>query len=156
MIAALVNIGLAIAGGVGRVLQFLRPAAPWILAGVVGALAYHFLPAWGVRAQVDRLEADVATWSKSSADWQRAAGGWEASFRASEQARGRERTTAQAAANNLIEQCGARVEEARRSARVIERIVTREPTYDENRCPVRELVDPGSLRDALSPGSGPD
>lgn len=156
MIAALVNAGLAVGGVLGRVLQFLRPAAPWILAAVAGALAYHFLPAWGVRAQVAALEADVATWSKSSADWQRAAGGWESSFRASEAARGRERSTAQAAANSLIEQCGARVEEARRSARVIERIVTREPTYDANRCPVRELVDPGSLRDALSPGSRPD
>lgn len=156
MIAALVNIGLAVGGALGRVLQFLRPAAPWILAAVAGAALYHFLPAWGVRAQVTALEADVATWSKSSADWQRAAGGWESSFRASEAARGRERSTAQAAANSLIEQCGARVEEARRSARVIERIVTREPTYDANRCPVRELVDPGSLRDALSPGSGTD
>lgn len=154
--AAVVKFGLGAFGLVGKALQALRPFAPWILAAVAGAVLYHFLPAWGVRAQVTALEADVATWSKSSADWQQSSGRWESSFRSAEAARGREQATAQAAANSLIKQCGARVEEARRSARVIERIVTREPTYDENRCPARELVDPGSLRDALSPGSGPD
>ncbi|RZJ42341.1 MAG: hypothetical protein EON87_14830 [Brevundimonas sp.] len=69
----------------------------------------------------------------------------------SESRRGEERQTSQAAATSLIEQCAARVFEARQSARVIERIVTKEPTYDTTRCPVRELVDPRSVREALQP-----
>lgn len=151
MIAAAINIGMAILGGLGRVLQFLRPAAPWILAAVAGALIWQFLPAWGAGARLAAVQGDLATMTTSRDDWRTSAGEWEASFRAAESTRVRERGVAQAAANNLIQQCAARVEEARRSARVIERIVTKEPTYDENRCPVRELVDPGQLRDALGP-----
>lgn len=154
MLVAIVNLGLKLFDLAAAGLRALRPLAPWILAAAVGALAYHFLPAWGAGARLDALEARRAAIERERDDWRTAAGGWESSFRSAEDARLREQGVAQAAANSLIEQCGARVEEARRSARVIERIVTREPTYDENRCPVRELVDPGSLRDALSP-AGP-
>lgn len=151
MIALAVKIGLALLGGLGRVLQFLRPFAPWILAAVAGALIWQFLPAWGAGTRLAAVQGDLAAMTTSRNDWRTSAGRWEASFRSAEATRVREQGVAQAAANSLIQQCAARVEEARRSARVIERIVTKEPTYDADRCPVRELIDPGQLRDALGP-----
>lgn len=148
---------LAIAGsGLSAAWRFIRPIAPWILVAVVGAVVWHWTPIVGPRAQLAALEERRATLETERDDWRRAAQGWEASYRSSEALRGRERTTAQAAAASLIEQCSARVAEARASARVVERIVTREPTYDESRCPVRERVDPGLLRDALRPSAGTD
>lgn len=148
---------LAIArSGIAAAWSVIRPAAPWILVAVVGAVVWHFTPIVGVRAQLDRLEGRVADLELERDQWRTAAQGWESSFRSSEALRGREQATAQAAAASLIEQCSARVAEARASARVVERIVTREPTYDESRCPVRERVDPGLLRDALRPEARPD
>lgn len=151
MLSALATFGLSLLGLAGRLLKALAPALPWIAVAVAGALAWQFLPVWGAGARLGAVQADLAAMTTSRDDWRRSAGEWEASFRSAEATRVREQGVAQAAANNLIQQCAARVEEARRSARVIERIVTREPTYDENRCPVRELVDPGQLRDALGP-----
>lgn len=140
----------------GRSWRLLAPALPWIAVAVLGAFLWHLTPVWGPGAQLARLESERATWEKAAVDWRRAAEGWESSFRSSETKRGEERSTAQAAANSLIQQCGARVAEARASARVIEHIVTREPVYDESRCPVRSRVDPGLLRGALVPDARPD
>lgn len=152
MIAVAVKIGLALLGGLGRVLQFLRPAAPWIAAAVLGALIWQFLPAWGAGARLAAVHGDLAAMTTSRDDWRTSAGEWEASFRSAEATRVREQGVAQAAANSLIQQCAARVEEARRSARVIERIVTKEPAMVEG-CPVRELVDPAALSEALAPST---
>jgi hypothetical protein len=129
---------------------------PWAAAAALGAAVYHYAPFVGARSQIAAIEGKRAAWEKKSGEWQRSSAGWEASYRLSETRRGNETATAQAAANSLIQQCSARVAEARASARVIERIVTKEPTYDANRCPVRELVDPDSLREALGPRPGSD
>ncbi|KQS55883.1 hypothetical protein ASG17_07485 [Brevundimonas sp. Leaf363] len=128
-----------------------RLLAPYALAAVIGALLWHWTPFIGPAASHARQEArhDVAI--AGTNEWKRHALGWMASYRVSESRRGEERQTSQAAATSLIEQCAARVAEARQSARVIERIVTKEPTYDPSRCPVRELVDPRSVREALQP-----
>lgn len=129
---------------------------PWAAAAALGAAVYHYAPFVGARAQINAADKVAERWETQAGDWRRASIGWEKSYRLSETRRGNETATAQAAATSLIQQCSARVAEARASARVIERIVTKEPTYDANRCPVRELVDPDSLREALGPRPGPD
>lgn len=149
MIAAAVTVARRLAGAIA-------PLLPWIAVAVLGAVAWHWTPFFGAGAQLARISADRDQWEASAGDWREAAEGWRASFTEAEQLRARETATAQAAAQTLIQQCSARVAEARASARVVERIVTREPTYDETRCPVRERVDPGLLRDALRPPAGTD
>lgn len=132
----------------------------WLgLAGVaalilVGILLGHFAPVIGAKASLDRLEDKRAALEVNRDAWKRSAEGWEASYGLSEHNREAEAFIAQEAAADLIEQCGARVAEARASARVVERIVTQEPRYDEDRCPVRSVVDPDLLRDALTPAPG--
>lgn len=134
----------------GGLLRLLRPFVPWIAAGLCGALLVWFLPVVGFGAQIVRAELEADTWKQSAADWQKASNGWESSFRSSEALRKREQDRAVDAVDLERTACTALVNEARRSAVVIEKIVTKEPTYDANRCPVRELVDPDSLREALT------
>lgn len=155
-------IGAFIAGALGlghRILQAAAPiiakAAPWILVAVLGAVAWHHAPIWGPAVQIRALE-------ESRDAWKRSAEGWEANARAQKSSRDRSealrREETQAAGDAVeaqAQQCRAEVAAARASARVIERIVTRESSYDENRCPIRSTVDAGSLRDALAPGSRP-
>ena len=141
----------AIGPPLGSVFRFLRPLAPWIAAGVCGALLVWFLPVVGFGAQIVRAELKADTWEKSAGDWRKAARGWESSFRSSEANRTKEQDRAVDSVDLERKACTARIAEARRSARVIETIVTKEPTYDANRCPVRELVDPDRLREALDP-----
>lgn len=128
---------------------------PWAAAAAVGALVWNYTPVIGPAAQVHRAEKAATSWRDSAIAWRGASNGWKASFGASEKLRGEENGTAQAAAASLISQCAARVSEARQSARVIERIIRTEPTYDENRCPTRQLVDPGLVRDAIAPAARP-
>lgn len=133
----------------------LRAVAPWVLAGAIGALVWTFTPVVGTDAVRQRLEAERDDWKSAAEDYRHAAERWHAARDESEAMRALETSVAQSAAASLIEQCGARVAEARRSARAIETLVTQEPTYDENRCPVRRLADPGQLRDALGlPAAG--
>jgi len=151
-------IGGIIAGALGvghRVLKVVGPmigaAAPWILAAVVGAAIWHHLPIWGPAGRINELTLEASAAKESARQWRDNAIGWKASADASEALRKQETQTAGNAVDQLLEQCRAEVAAARSSARVIERIVTRPPTYDENRCPVRSSVDLGSLRDALTP-----
>lgn len=143
---------LTAAGVVGRSLgRALVPFLPWIAVAVMGAVAWHFLPGIGPGDRLHRAAQETASWKSEAGDQARLARNWKASFDASETLRKQETTDAIEAVASEIERCAARVTEARQSARVIERIVTKEPTYDENRCPVRELVDPDQLRQALQP-----
>lgn len=125
--------------------------APWALAAVLGAVLWTFTPWIGPAARYARLDDrhDVAV--EAARRWEGYARGWMTSFHAAEAIRQHERADARQAVDQLSAQCDARVETARRSAVRIEHIVTKEPTYDPNRCPVRSLVDPGQLRDALAP-----
>lgn len=140
----------AVLPGLGGLLRFLRPFAPWIAAGVCGALVVWFLPVVGFGAQIVRAELEADTWKQASLDWRKSSRGWESSFRSSEANRKKEQDRAVDAVDLERIACSALVNEARRSAVVIEKIVTKEPTYDANRCPVRELVDPDRLREALT------
>lgn len=130
----------------------MAPLAPWFAVAVLGAVVWHNLPVVGPAARLDRAAAETSSWKIASEDWERSSRNWKASFTASETLRKQETSDAIVSVASEIERCAARVTEARQSARVIERIVTKEPTYDANRCPVRELVDPDQLRQALQPG----
>lgn len=149
MIAAALTRSLGIAKAA---LTALAPLAPWFAVAALGAVVWHNLPVVGPATRLDRAAADTASWKTASEDWERSSRNWKASFTGSETLRKQEADDAREAVASEIERCAARVTEARHSARVIEHIVTKEPTYDANRCPVRELVDPDQLRQALQPG----
>ena len=129
----------------------LTAVAPWALAAVVGALLWTWTPIIGPAARYAHLENDRDAKAAAAKAWEAHARGWMASFHAAEGIRRDERQNSRMATEQLVAQCDARVAQARQSARVIERIVTKEPTYDETRCPVRSLVDPDELRRALQP-----
>lgn len=129
----------------------LTAVAPWALAAVVGALLWTWTPLIGSAARYARLEDARDAKAAAAKAWEAHARGWMASFHAAEGIRRDERQNSRMATEQLVAQCDARVAQARQSARVIERIVTKEPIYDETRCPVRSLVDPGELRRALQP-----
>lgn len=96
-------------------------------------------------------QRDRDTWRTAARDYKAAAEGWQRSYRASEDIRAAEKAEGRAAATEASSACDARVAEARRSARAIETIVTKEVPRDPQGCPVRELVPAGELRNALRP-----
>nr|WP_313418507.1 hypothetical protein [Brevundimonas diminuta] len=146
--SALLTTAAVVARALGRA---LIPFLPWIATAVMGAAIWHFLPGVGPADRLERAAQEAADWKRAAGDNERAARNWKAQFDASETLRRRETADAIEAVASEIDRCAARVAEARQSCRVIERIVTKEPTYDENRCPVRSLVDPDELRRALQP-----
>lgn len=125
-------------------------------AGVASAAlligSYHILPLVGPGARISSLKEDVAEAKKAEAKAKRDAAAWEVSFRSSEAARQGDQLAAAAAVTAANQSCDARLVEARRSTKIIERIVNAPAKSDASGCPVRSLVDPGELRDALNPG----
>lgn len=134
--------------------NIIVPFAPWILVAVLGAVVWAFIPIVGPRAVAARQDAQIEMLTQAATAWERTARGWERSWSLSEGRRGLETQNAREAASEAASVCNARVAQARASARVIEKIVTKEPTYDANRCPRRELVPADQLRDAISPPAG--
>lgn len=147
IIAGALGIGGRI---VGAVWPLIVKAAPWILVAVVGAALWHHAPIWGPAARINAITLEASAAKESARKWRENAQGWEAAYRKAEALRGKETQTAGDAVAAQVEQCRAEVAAARASARVIERIVTRESSYDANRCPIRSTVDVGSLREALA------
>ncbi len=129
----------------------LAASAPYALAAVVGAPLWTWTPFIGPAARLARLEADRDGKAAAAQAWDGHTRGWMGSFHADESIRRDERADSRMATDQLVAQCDTRVAQACQSARAIERIVTKEPTYDETRCPVRSLVDPRALRRALQP-----
>lgn len=120
--------------------------AALLLAGMVWG---HFHHDAKVAAQLVAAEQARDGWRNASDRWSATALGWRASFRAAEGLRGREHAQAVHAIDAAAQACDARVAEARRSAIAIHTLVNKEPAYDADHCPVRSLLDPGQLRDAL-------
>lgn len=89
-------------------------------------------------------------WEKSAKAYQQSAQEWQASFRQSESLRKNEQEGAVQAVNASELSCEARIQAARSSAVKIEKIVTKGPVCETGSSPARRLVDPDSLRDALS------
>lgn len=148
IIAGALGVGARI---LGAVVPLIVKAAPWILVAVVGAALWHHAPVWGPAARINAITLEASAAKESARKWRENAQGWEAAFRTAEALRGKETQAAGDAVEAQAQQCRAEVAAARASARVIERIVTRESAYDENRCPIRRTIDLGSLRDALAP-----
>lgn len=145
----MIATAMAIAGGIWR--RLILPAAPRILVAVLGAVVWVYFPIIGSRAELARVDAERDLAVAAAKAWEGHARGWQASYHAAEGIRADEQENARQAASQAAASCLTQIERARASSRVIERIVTREPTYDPNRCPVRELVDPDQLRDAIAP-----
>ena len=155
MIVAAERILRAVLGAAGVVWRnVIVPFSPWILVAVLGAVVWAFIPIIGPRAVAARQDAQIDMLTKAATAWERSALGWQRSWSLSEGRLGLEGQNAREAASEAAIVCNARVAQARASARVIEKIVTKEPTYDENRCPRRELVPADQLRDAISPPAG--
>lgn len=141
-----------IGGALGALLRFLRPFWPWILCAFLGAFLGYHAPIVGHRAQIVKAEALALQWEQTAGRYKTTAENWKKAFDKSEGLRRQETGAVDSDFRIARAQCDAEISAARSSARVIERIVTKAPTYDPNRCPVRELVDPGQLREALDPG----
>lgn len=123
-----------------------------VLGAAVGSSVDRFTPWIGANARIHHFKGERDQARKSLAEWRAYGHAEKAAFDESERLRGAERKTAEAALQQAQTECAARVARARKSALAIKGIITREPRYDANRCPVRELVSAGELRDALTPG----
>lgn len=119
-------------------LKILGPLALVLAIAAAGGLADH-------RVMAPRLER----WKATADENAKAARAWEASFRQSESLRDKETAEAVAAYNHLSAQCDARVAAARKQALAIHALIEKDPPRDPHGCPVRQLVDPDGLRDAL-------
>lgn len=131
-----------------------RLAGPVMTAVAVltaGFLAAALVGLAGQKARADGLSRDRDAWKTAAGRWEASARGLRASFDEAEAIRGREATRARTAAGEAARACDARVAAARRSARAIETIVTKEVARDANGCPARGLVPGERLRDALVP-----
>jgi len=122
-----------------------------VLVAVLALLSAYLA---GAAARNAKLSDDRDAWRTTARGYLAASKAWEANFRGSEAARGRERERAEGAVNASAKACDVRVSAARRSAAAIQSIVTKEVRYDESRCPVRAVVGAGELRDALGLASG--
>lgn len=142
---------LALGGVLGPLFRLLRPFWPWIAVAALGAFLGYFAPIVGHRHQIVKAEAQALIWERNANSYKATAEKWKAVFEEAEALRREELGAVDSDFRIARAQCDAEISAARSSARVIERIVTKAPTYDQNRCPVRELVDPGQLRDALVP-----
>ena len=132
-------------------LSFTLKAATGIASAALLIGSYHVLPVVGPGARIAALKEDVAEAQKAESKAKRDAAAWELSFRSSEAARQGDQLAAAAAVTEANRSCDKRLAEARRSTKVIERIVNAPSKSDGSGCPVRSLVDPGELRDALDP-----
>lgn len=148
----------AVLGALGVVARVARPYAPWILVAVLGAVAWHHLPVIGPRSQLARAASAAEDLRTAAREADAQAEAYRSGWATCENRRGVELDRADAALAEAEVSCLAQIADARRSARAIESIVTKEPTYVQSDplCPAvvqRELVDPDRLRDALAPSS---
>lgn len=116
-----------------------------------GIAADRFMPLIGANAVIERTKISRDSWKANAGDWTRYGRAEKAAFNASEQLRRDERAAAVKAINEVGAACSTRVARARASAVAIENLITKEPRHDASGCPVRALVDPSELRDAIYP-----
>lgn len=140
---------MALGGGLGALLRLIRPFWPWIAVAALGAFLGYYAPIVGSRVAIVKAEGQALTWERTANSYKATSEKWRKIFEQSEGLRRQEAGAVDSDFRIARAQCDSEIAAARSSARVIERIVTKAPTYDQNHCPVRELVDPGQLRDAL-------
>lgn len=117
----------------------------------LGATLNRCLPFVGSEARIERIRDERDDWARRAGQAADNATAQRTAFDESERLRGAETAEARTALAEAAGQCEARVASARKSAAAIAAIVTKEPRRDPQGCPVRQLVDPGQLRDALAP-----
>jgi hypothetical protein len=131
----------------------LAKAAPYVIAAGVfiglGVWIAHKAPFIGLDATVSRLTQDRNAWQTSANQFKAALASERAAFAQDAALRGQEQAQAVQALTTADKACAARVATARQSSAAIAAITTKAPTYDQNHCPVRVLVAPDSLRNAL-------
>jgi hypothetical protein len=93
-------------------------------------------------SMVPGLQTQVSQYKQAYTDESKA-------FQACESLRSIEQQQAIKSADDAEKSCQSRIAEARRSSVRIREITNEAPTLDQNGMPVRELYDPGELRDAL-------
>ena len=135
------------------VIAFLAKAAPYIAVATLfiglGVWIAHKAPFIGLDGRIASLTSDRdKARAQRDANWQWGAAE-KAAFDKSESLRADEARQANASATSADKACTARVATARQSTAAIAAITTKAPTYDQNRCPVRVLVAPDSVRNAL-------
>lgn len=128
----------------------------WPLVGVVAVIAvvigiWENVPGIGPRARVEHQRELVMKWRGAYEEWRSYGKAERAAFLESERLRKAEAEVARGALQSAEKSCGVRLAEARRSAAAIRSIVTQEPSHDAQGCPVRGVVPPNQLRDALQP-----
>lgn len=137
------------ANAAGKLLPVLIGAGAAVAVGFASAEVYEHKAPWGLAHKRDTAIAERDKARGEAKDWARAYGSEKQAFTDAEGLRRQEGSTARAAAQADAAQCSSRVAEARRSALAIHDIVSTEVPHDPQGCPVRVLVDPGRLRDAL-------
>lgn len=141
---SLARAGFRLLGG------FLRLWWPYLAAAALGGLVAYYTPIFGHRAQLAGERSATEIWKQEAAEQTELAEQRWAGWSQCEADRGAERGLAELSANEAAVQCQLSIERARRSAVKIEEIIRVEPARDEAGCPVRSLIDPDSLRSALT------
>ncbi|CAN5855382.1 hypothetical protein BH11PSE1_BH11PSE1_16410 [soil metagenome] len=118
-----------------------------------GVLAATFTPFVGANARVGRAQHQVQAWRGHAENNRLTALAYAKRAGESEGLRKLEVRASIAAVDHQAAACVARIAQARRSAAAISLLTHKEPTRDPNGCPVRQLLDPRQLRDALRPPS---
>ncbi len=130
---------------------------PWL------SLLLRFgLPILGVLAVVIAISAHLShdakterqrdEWKSSSERWEASSKGWERAHKAERDAREAERSDARKAAQGAQDTCAARVDQARRSASSIRRLLEKPVAIDPaTNCPARAVLGASELREALRP-----
>lgn len=135
-------------------MKLLLAAAPYLIASAVAVAAYHNLPVVGPGARIERLSTDRDEWRDKAREWIAYGRAEKRAFDESERLRRVEYGQGVRALNDAAALCDTRVARARASAAAIKTIVTKEVPRDPQGCPVRVLVDPSELREAIAPAGG--
>lgn len=117
--------------------------APWIGGAlVVLGLVFGALHIKHEMDSIPGLKVEISTWKTAYA-------GEKAVFDKSEALRKSDQLAAIGSINAAQADCTVRIAEAKRSASAIRKIVNAQPKLDQNNCPVRNVIDPGLLQNAL-------
>lgn len=144
--------GLLTAINTSKALIPVIGAALMFAAGFTAAEAYEHKVPWGLSHKLASAQAEASAWRHDGFEHEAGrALGWAMSFAKAESLRRGEHGQAVAAVTADQRACDARVAQARRSTLAIQSLVSKEVPRDPQGCPVRQLVDPRELRDALHP-----
>lgn len=129
---------------------------PWRIVAALGGAALVLALVVGLKlhlADDKAVRAKLASETARADSWVRYGREEKAAFDESERRRTAEHRKATASIDRVNLKCDADVREARRSAAAIKGIAYAPPKRDVDNCPLRAVVDPGRLSDALGIGT---